>query len=159
GQVLVNKEFVSGSLIRVQTRLLQPNSKPYDPGAITPKFKVEQYTSAGEKLPKELGPFVMAEKKGAAGFDGYYSAQVPAAPRQFPPGDFRYKVVVDVPDSPGDTISGEFMVKKSDPELDNARPDFVALANAAGTLADLPGLEKRNPDAHAKLRGTAADDS
>jgi hypothetical protein len=157
GQVLVNKEFVSGSLIRVQTRLLQPNSKPYPPGAITPKFKVEQYSSSGEKLAKEVGPFVLAEKKGAAGFDGYYTAQVPADPRQFPAGDVRYKVVVEVPDSPGDTISGEFIIKKSDPELDNPRPDFVAMATAAGTLADLPGLDRRNPEAHAKLLGSAAD--
>jgi hypothetical protein len=157
GQVLVNKEFVSGSLIRVQTRLLQPNSKPYPPGAIGPKFKVEQY-KGGDKV-KEFGPFPLAEKKGGAGFDGYYAAQVLAEPRQFPPGDFRYRVVVEVPDSPGDTISGEFTVKQSDPELDNTRPDLVALANAAGALADLPGLDKRNPDAHARLKGTAADDA
>lgn len=158
GQVLVNKEFVSGSLVRVQARLLQPNSKPYPPGAVSPKFKVEQYTGAGERV-KEFGPFPMAEKKGAAGFDGYYTAQVPADPRQFPPGDSRYKVVVDVPDSPGDTISGEFVVKKSDPELDNPRPDFVALATAASPLAALPGLEKRDPEAYARFKGPAADDA
>jgi hypothetical protein len=157
GQVLVNKEFISGSMVRVQTRLLQPNSKPYPPGAIDPKFRVEQY-KGGEKV-KEFGPYPFTERKGAAGFDGYYAAQILADPKLFPPGDYRYRVVVEVPDSPGDTISGEFTVKKSDPELDNPRPDFVALVNAASTLADLPGLERRNPDAHAKLRGTATDDS
>lgn len=157
GQVLVNKEFTSGSLIRVQARLLAPNSKPYPVEQLSPKFKVEQFDSGGQKL-KEQGPFPLAAKKGAAGFDGYYAAQVPADPRQFPPGDFRYRVVVDVPDSPGDTISGEFLVRKSDPELDNAKPDFAAMANIASGL-DTVRPRITDPLTAEKLRGSAADDA
>ena len=56
---------------------------------------------------------------------------------RFPAGDARYRIVVDVPDSPGDTLTGEFVVKKSDPELDNTRPDFAALEQAAGTLDEV----------------------
>ncbi len=156
GQVLVNKEYSSGSLVRVQTRLLAPNGKPYPPDAITPKFIIEQFEPDGSKKPKPIGPIQMAAKKGASGFDGYYTAQVLADPKQFPPGEFRYKVVVDVPDSPGDTISGEFMVRRSDPELDNARPDFAALQNAASALADVePKITE--PGALEKLKGSATD--
>lgn len=156
GQVLVNKEYASGSMVRVQARLLAPNGKAYPPDAISPKFVVETYEPDGSKRPKVVGPVPMAAKKGAAAFDGYYTAQVLADPKQFPPGEFRYKVVVDVPDSPGDTISGEFMIRRSDPELDNARPDFNALINAASTLKDVePKITE--PGVLERLKGTATD--
>ncbi|QEL14025.1 vWA domain-containing protein [Limnoglobus roseus] len=156
GQVLVNKEYSSGSMVRVQTRLLAPNGKPYPPDAISPKFIVEAYDPDGTKRAKPIGPIQMAAKKGAAGFDGYYQAQVLADAKQFPPGEFRYKVVVDVPDSPGDTISGEFMVRRSDPELDNARPDFTALVNAASSLKDVePKITE--PGVLERLKGSATD--
>ncbi|MGL4420200.1 MAG: hypothetical protein ACRCZF_06020, partial [Gemmataceae bacterium] len=155
GQVLVNKEFISGSLLRVQARLLAPNSRPYGVDAINPKFKVEQYDSAGQKL-KEVGPFPLAPKKNASGFDGYYTAQVPADARQFPPGDFRYKIVVDVPDSPGDTITGDFAVKRSDPELDQTRPDFAALFAMAGKLDEVRS-RVTDPAELLKLQGTQPD--
>jgi hypothetical protein len=156
GQVLVNKEFASGSMVRVQARLLAPNSRPYPPDAVSPKFVVEQYDSSGAKV-KTFGPFPLAAKKGAAGFDGYYQAQVLADPKQFPPGDFKYRAVVEVPDSPGDTIAGEFSVRRSDPELDNPRPDFAALANAASSLEDVrPRIA--DPATADRLRGTAPDD-
>jgi hypothetical protein len=48
-------------------------------------------------------------------------------------------VVIDVPDSPGYTILGDFLLKKSDPELDNTRPDFAALEAAASTLEHARG--------------------
>ena len=153
GQVLVNKEYTSGSMIRVQTRLLAPNSRPYLPDAISPKFIVEQLDSDGTSK-KKFGPYPLASKKGASGFDGYYTAQVLADPKLFPPGDFKYKVVVDIPDSPGDTISGEFMVRKSDPELDNARPDFIALISAANTLEDVQA-KITEPGVFDRLKGSA----
>lgn len=156
GQVLVNKEYTSGSMVRVQARLLAPNGKPYPPDAVSPKFIVEAYEPDGTKKAKPIGPIQLAAKKGASGFDGYYTAQVLADPKQFPPGEFRYKVVVDVPDSPGDTIAGEFMVRRSDPELDNARPDFAALAAAASTLKDVePKITE--PGVLERLKGSAAD--
>jgi hypothetical protein len=156
GQVLVNKEYTGGSMIRVAARLVAPNNLPYPPNAISPKFKVEQYEGATKK--NEFGPFPLAEKKSSGPFDGYYQAQVLADPRQFPPGEFRYKVVVDVPDSPGDTITGEFMVRKSNPELDNTRPDFTAMANAASSLEECKAGIKKD-DVLAKLRGNATNDS
>jgi hypothetical protein len=156
GQVLVNKEYSSGSMVRVQARLLAPNGRPYPPDAISPKFVVEQTDANGQPV-KKHGPFPLAAKKGAAGFDGYYAAQVLADPKLFPPGAGKYKVVIDVPDSASDTISGEFSVRRSDPELDNPRPDFDALRRAAGTLEEVrPRIA--DPAVADKLRGSAADD-
>jgi hypothetical protein len=83
---------------------------------------------------KQLGPFQMTPKQGAGGFDGYYQGQLTPDPREMPPGDKRYRVVIDVPDSAGDTLEGEFMLRKSDPEMDNTRPDVDRLREMAGEL-------------------------
>ena len=167
GRVLMGKEFASGAPVRVQARLLDPSGRPYPEGSLRPKFVVRRLTSAGERLPTkndrgqevaapDLGPFELKSKKGGAGFDGYYAGQVLADPRVLPPGDFRYRVIVDVPDSPGDTLEGDFLVKRSDPELDNPRPDFAALVQAAGTLDEVRG-RIADPATYEALKGTAAD--
>jgi hypothetical protein len=133
GRVLVSKEGVSGAPLRVQARILDENAKPYVKN-IDPKFKVVQQ-KAGATRPedaREFGPFELAQKKSAAGaFDGYYAGQVQLDPKQFPPGDFVYRVVIDVPDSPGETLSAEFRVRASNPEMDNTRPDFAAMIKMA----------------------------
>ena len=133
GRILVSKEGVTGSPLRVQARILNQTAKPYDPNgpaAISPKFKIIQETPGGEK--REFGPFDLAAKQTAGAiFDGYYSGQVLLDPKQFPPGDYIYRVVIDVPDSSGETLGGEFRVRKSDPENDNIRPDYAAMLRMA----------------------------
>ena len=133
GRVLLSKEYTTGAPIRVQARVLDPGSKPYPVGAIDPKFRIVRLSANGEKE-KELGPFQMTAKPGPSGFDGYYQGQTTPDPREMPPGDKRYRVVIDVPDSPGETIEGEFMLRKSDPEMDNTRPDLDALLKMASPL-------------------------
>jgi hypothetical protein len=156
GRVVMGKEFVSGGVVRVQARLLDPSGRPYEEGRLNPKFKVVAFSATGEPLNKQFGPFELKPKRGGGGFEGYYTGQVTADPRQMPPGDHRYRVVVDVPDSPGDTIEGEFTVKRSDPELDNPRPDFAALALAAGTVDEVKG-RVADPAVLAQLVGSAGD--
>ena len=136
GRVLVAREAVAGSQVRVQVKLLAANGKPYAPQAMSPKFRVEVADSAGEKK-GEFGPYELQPRISSAGFDGYYAGQVLADPAKFPPGDARFKVVVDVPDSPGDTLSGEFRIKRSDPELDDTRPDLPALEAIAGGIDEV----------------------
>jgi hypothetical protein len=152
GRVLVNKEYSSGSQIRVQARLLAPNGAPYEMTAINPKFVIQQWNAAASEMIKPHGPFELRPRKGGGDFDGYYAGQVLADPARLPSGDYRYRVVVDVPDSPGDTITGEFVLKQSDPELDNTRPDFTALETAAGTLEEVRAKIK-DPAVEDKLRG------
>lgn len=148
GRVLLSKEYISGAPVRVQARVLDPSARPYPVGAIDPKFKIVQFGPDGAKK-KEFGPYEMTAKQGATGFDGYYQGQVMADPKQFPPGEDRYRVVIDVPESSGDTIEGEFLLRKSDPELDNTRPDLPALLAMAGDLRECeprlvtPGVKER----------------
>ncbi|MDB5312305.1 MAG: hypothetical protein JWO38_6507 [Gemmataceae bacterium] len=133
GRVLLSKEYTAGAPVRVQARILDPGSQKYPIGSIDPKFKIVRFSADGQQE-KQLGPFPLVPKQGAGGFDGYYQGQVTPDPREMPPGDKRYRVVIDVPDSAGDTIEGEFMLRKSDPEMDNTRPDIDALRAMAGEL-------------------------
>lgn len=156
GRVLLAKEYTSGSPVRVQARLLNPQGQPYEENKLDVKFKVVGYGPDGQPLNKQLGPFPLKVKKGGSGFDGYYAGQIVADPRLLPPGENKYRVVIEVPDSPGDTIEGEFMVRRSDPELDNTRPDFAALQFAAGTVEEVRGAIK-DPAVFEALKGSEKD--
>ena len=130
GRVLVGREGVAGAPLRVQARVLNESARPYDIGRIDPKFKIVQEAPGGGK--REYGPFPLFAKETAGrAFDGYYAGQVTLDPKEFPAGDFLYRVVVDVPESPGDTLTGEFRVRKSDPEMDNTKPDYPAMLRMA----------------------------
>ncbi|MCE9568128.1 MAG: hypothetical protein K8U57_39500 [Planctomycetes bacterium] len=131
GRVLTNKEIISASPIRVNAQILNTNSKPYAEGTIDPKFKILRVSPNGEK--KEEGPFPLT----ASGSEGYYRGQVGADPRLFPPGDYEYFAVVDVPDSNSETLRSGFRILKSDLEMDVTKPDQVAHLAMAGSLADL----------------------
>lgn len=149
GRVLISKEFNSGSPVRMQVRLLDPSGRPYPEDQLNARFTIRRLDALGERALEErdgasqpvadLGPYELKPRVSGSGFDGYYSGQVLADPRLMPPGDFRYQVIVEVPDSPGDTITGEFMIKQSDPELDNPRPDFAALYNMVSTVEEVKG--------------------
>jgi hypothetical protein len=152
GRVLMGKEFVSGSPVRVQVRMLAPNGEPYPAQDLNLKYRIVQFLGDGSKG-KEFGPYALLPKKGAATFDGYYTGQTLADPKLFPVGDFKYRVIVDVPDSAGETIEGEFRLTRSDPELDNSRPDFAALEQMAGTLAEVKDRAKNQANVD-KLKGS-----
>lgn len=144
GRVLMNKEFISGSPIRVQTRLLSPNGEPYPMNELNLKYRIIQFAGDGSKV-KEFGPYPLQPKKGGPAFDGYYQGQVLADPKIFPVGDFKYRIIVDVPDSAGETIESEYRLVRSDPEIDNTRPDFAAMELMASTLAEV-SMRTKNID-------------
>jgi hypothetical protein len=124
GRVLISKEVISGTPIRVQVQILNNSSKPYPTeggGKIEPKFTIRQVSPTGEK--RDFGPFELKPSE----FEGYYKGQIYADPKLFPTGDFEYIVQVEVPDSASELLQGKFQVVKSDPELDNTKPDFVAM--------------------------------
>jgi hypothetical protein len=152
GRVLISKEYTAGAPVRVQARILDPGSKPYEPGQLDPKFRIVRFSADGQSE-KQLGPFQMTPKQGAGGFDGYYQGQVTPDPKEMPAGDKRYRVVIDVPDSVGDTLEGEFMLRKSDPEMDQTRPDLDALRAMAGDFEGDAGVAARikKPEVKDKL--------
>ena len=131
GRVLVGKEGVSGSPLRVQARILNESAKPYPVNQLDPKFTITQEKLDGGGA-RPIDVFNLTPKQSATGgFDGYYSGQVLLDAKQFPPGDYVYRVVVEVPDSPGELLTGEFRIRQSNPEMDNKRPDYAALLKMA----------------------------
>jgi hypothetical protein len=137
GRVITNKEVISTNPIRVTAQLLSTTSKPYPPGAIDPKFKILRVSPNGEK--KEEGPFPLTP----SGAEGYFRGQVAADPKLFPPGDYEYFAVVDVPDSTGETVRSAFRVLKSDLEMDVTKPDLAAMLAMASPL---DSLQERVPE-------------
>jgi hypothetical protein len=136
----------------VQARILNEAAKPYDPGRQYPKFKIIQETSGGVK--KEYDPVPMVEKQNADGsFDGYYTGQTLLDPKDYPPGDSIYRVVIDVPDSPGEKLTGEFRIRPSNPEMDNTRPDYAAMLRMA-SVVDEPFMQSRNLSPRVRLELT-----
>jgi hypothetical protein len=90
---------------------------------------IVQMGLGGEK--REFGPYEMSAKKGAGNFEGYYQGQVLADPKLFPAGDYEYFAIIDVPESASDTLQGKFQIVKSDPEMDNTKPDLARLLEMA----------------------------
>lgn len=130
GRLLVGKEAVSGAPLRVQARVLNESAKPYDVAAPAPKFLVIQEPKQGDK--RTFGPFDMAAKANpGGGFDGYYAGQVLLDPKQYAADDSSYRVEIEIPDSAGDKLTGEFKIRAADPEMDNKRPDFGAMLRMA----------------------------
>jgi hypothetical protein len=158
GRVLVGKEYPSGAVVRVQARLLAPNARPYTPDAVSAKFTVGRFTLAGDKVPgiKDEGPFELKPVRTGGDFDGYYAGQFLADPARFPPGEFVYRVSVDVPEAVGETASADLSLRRADPEMDNTRPDFAALEEVAGTVAEVQG-RVADPNALTVLKGDEPD--
>ena len=160
GRILISKEIVSGGPVRVQARILGPNARPYPAdgaSSINATFRIEQLKASGEFV-KVVGTYPLPPAKGSGELAEYYRSQVIADPKLMPPDDFLYRIVVDVPDS-GEPLTDTFRLRRSDPELDNLRPDFDAMRAMAGTLEEVASLIKTDPKALLTLRGTAGDNA
>ncbi len=145
GRVIVSKEVISGSPVRVQAQLLDPSSKPYKDGAIDPKFNVLRIAANGEKSLQ--GPFPLT----STGVDGYYKGNVVADSKLFPPGDSEYQIVVDVPDGPAAPLTGKFQITRSDLEMDVTKPDTAAWLTLASDFDE--AFQSRIPE---KVKNTFA---
>jgi hypothetical protein len=134
----------------VQAQILNTNSRPYPTegtGKIEPKFIIRQVAQSGEK--REFGPFELRPTE----FEGYYKGQVYADPKQFPPGDFEYLVQIEVPDSASEYLQGKFQVVKSDPEMDNTKPDFVAMQTMASDFDEVFQTRLKSDTTRSRLMG------
>lgn len=153
GDVLMSKEVVAGTPIRVRARLLQSSGEPYPETDLDqPKLTIEKLDQNGE-VKERFGPFdVLKPSKLGAKFEGYYQGVVMPDPAKMVPGEFRYRVSVTKADLP-DPITGEFVLKSANPELDNTKPDLQALRDLASPVKAALDAE---PDP-AKRRDVAKD--
>jgi hypothetical protein len=152
GRILMSAMVGTGGYIRVTSENLDPSLQPVDPKT-EPKItfrpvELEKYPAEIEKLTgddtiakakakyheKFTHEFRMSPKKETP-WRGYFQIAKLAAPDKFPPGSWR--VDVEIPSST-DTLKGKFLIRQSNPELDNTRPDVKSLYQIATPLADMP---------------------
>jgi hypothetical protein len=153
GRILMSPVVATGGYIRVTAQLLDPSLQPVDPKT-EPKMTLrpldlEKYPPEIEKLTgdetirtakekyhqKFTYEYRMAAKKGPDKWEGYFQRAVLAAAEKFPPGSWR--VDVEIPSST-DTLKYKFLIRQSNPELDNTRPNLKDLYQIATPLADMP---------------------
>ncbi len=160
GQLFIGKEFPAGAPIRIQAKVLTASGDPYpenDPDP--PKLTIDQLDQNGNVVAR-FGPFKdgLNPTKLTQKFEGYYKGVVPADSKM-KPGEFRYRVNVSKGDLP-EPLTSDFILRAANPELDNTKPDFAALAAAATPAKDAldrePDLGKRSE--LARQLGASADD-
>jgi hypothetical protein len=138
GSVMVSKEIVQGTPIRVQTRVLTASGDPYAEKEDAPKMTIEQLDQNGNVVDR-FGPFdVLKPAKLGQKFEGYYKGQVmPTAKMKVTDPvtkeTYRYRVSVAKADLP-EPLTADFSLRAANPELDNTRPDLQALLEAASPV-------------------------
>ncbi|MCS7020251.1 MAG: hypothetical protein NZU63_00315 [Gemmataceae bacterium] len=146
GRILISKEFRAGSLIRLQAQILDPSSRPYPVeggGAISPKFSIWRIAPTSEQPELVEAGIPLQPKLSGGDFEGYYSGQIVADPRKFPP-EGEYLVRIEVPDSAGEILQSRFNIIRANPELDNTAPDHAALLALASPFDT--DLQRRVPE-------------
>jgi hypothetical protein len=144
GDVLMSKEVIAGTPIRVRTRVLQSSGEPYTENELDkPKVTIEQLDQNGNVTDK-MGPFdVLKPAKLGTKFEGYYQGVITPDPAKMKVDGFRYRVNVTKADLP-EPLTAEFILKSANPELDNTKPDLAALREMASPVKAVLDVE---PDA------------
>ncbi|HEY8504024.1 MAG TPA: hypothetical protein VIL46_05540, partial [Gemmataceae bacterium] len=131
GRLLMSREFSERGYIRVQAQLLDATLQPLPENA-SPKMTIRPAGAGADAA--RVRPYQMNAKKSAGKWDGMFQRQVLADPKEFPPGEYRLEV--EIPGT-ADTLSANFRIRPSDPEMDNTRPDYALLAEMSAELDDV----------------------
>jgi hypothetical protein len=121
----VGRTFPANTFVPLDAKILNKEMKPLDERA-KPKLII---TPPRGTLEKETTLEMSKKLSTAEGWNGYFAARFLARA----PGEYQYRI--DVTET-GDTESGKFLVKESNPELDNTRPDFEQLWEIASEADD-----------------------
>jgi hypothetical protein len=146
GRILLSKEFRVGSPIRIQAQILDPSSRPYPlegGGAISPKASIWRIAPTSEQPELVEAGIPLQPKLSGRDFEGYYTGQIVADARKFPP-EGEYLVRIEVPDSAGEILQSRFNIVRANPELDNTTPDHAALLALASPFDT--DLQRRVPE-------------
>jgi len=119
------RSFPANTFVTLDAKILAKDMKPLDEKA-KPKLVLTPPRGALEKDQT----FEMGKKLSTAeGWTGTFTTRFLART----PGEYQYKIEVT---ETGDSETGKFVVKESNPELDNTRPDFEQLWDLASEADD-----------------------
>jgi hypothetical protein len=146
GVLVMGREFTAGQFVRLEAQLFGRDLQPLSPGAV-PKVQLKPPTGVAMQTTVDLQP----KPSQGADWNGWFQGRF----RVLAPGEYRLEL--HIPDT-GDTLPGRFVVKESNPELDNTRPDFGQLYQLASDVTEvLPRMsEPAQVDLKRALEGTAA---
>jgi hypothetical protein len=144
GQINISRQYTVGSYARPNVSLYGPDLN-FLPASAEPQIKV--IPPAGTTIsqnPLKLMP--LREGEWAGRFQGRFLVNAPG----------EWNLELPVPGS-SEIIRSKFIVRESNPEMDNVRPDFGLLrTQLAGTVADLRLGDTAKQELKAKLRSTPA---
>jgi len=132
GKIYMAPAFSAGQFVTVKAKLFGRDMLPLSQNA---RPKIQLKPPAGVTMPTT---YEMAAEPATQGAEwaGWFAGRF----RALAPG--QYQVDLQIPES-GETISQRFLVKESNPELDNTRPDFGQLYQLASEVTDfLPRMDK-----------------
>ncbi len=185
GRLLMSQIVASGSYIRPRAELLDPSLMPIpensDPPIKIRPLELDSYPkevadvaklkSAGPGKEDHLDPdayqkakdkyhlslvkgqhFRMSPAKGDGMGKGWFQAQLLATPEKFPPG--QWIVEVPVPSS-SELLRSKFIIRSTNPELDNLKPDVVAMAKMADEVSEIENRLTSKPAVLKVLRENA----
>ena len=118
-------KFPANTFVNIDAKILGKDMKPLDERA-KPKLTLTPPRGALEKdQTLDMGKKLST----AEGWTGTFTTRFLAKT----PGEYQYKI--EVPET-GDSETGKFVIKESNPELDNTRPDFEQLWELASEAED-----------------------
>jgi hypothetical protein len=142
GVLVMARQFTAGQQVRLEARLRGANlSEPLHQDA-----EVKVRVTPPEGVTLKPAEFKLQPKK-EGDWDGWFRGQFEVKA----PGEYR----IDLP-VPGttDALTTKFVVKESNPELDNPRPDFGLLYTIASPVTDLRVGDQQANELRRKLRGS-----
>jgi hypothetical protein len=133
GVLVMGREFTAGQLVRLEAQLFGRDLKELARNAV-PRLRFAQVPS-GAQVPASVD--LQPRPGSPADWQGWFQGRF----RVTAPGE--YRVELQVPET-GDILQRRFLVKESNPELDNTRPDFGQLYQLASEVSEvLPRVRDR----------------
>ncbi len=147
GQIVLGQQFTVGQSIHIEAQLLGRDLRPLSDRTIA-KAQIKPPPTVPALPPVELRAKAHTGGEWAGWFEGNFRVMAPG----------EYRAELQVPEG-GDLLSHRFMVKESNPELDNTRPDFGQMYQLASEMTDvLPRIKDKKDQEELKqaLQATAA---
>jgi uncharacterized membrane protein len=116
--------FLSNTYVPVEVQLFDRDLQPIDKNA-KPKVKLE-LPGAVTDIPKEYDLKPRPGGEWTGWFTGRFLVKSPG----------EYKITFEAPDT-GETVVRKFVIKESNPELDNTRPDYDTMYDLASEADDV----------------------
>jgi hypothetical protein len=132
GAIVMGKTFTANHFVPLDARLLGRDMAPL-PKTEHPKVTIKGPAGAPALAPIELQPKPSAGSDWEGWFSGRFLVSAPGT----------YELQLPIPGTT-DTLTSKFMVKESNPELDNTKPDFGQLRQVASAAGD--HVLRRVPD-------------